>query len=104
MKTTKLFSVILLAVLLCGLFLLSSCTVDHTHHSGEWKNDELKHWKSCDECKITYDKADHEWDAGVFTTLPTETTEGVKSFTCIVCGQTKTENVPVLSEHEHTEK
>ena len=36
----------------------------------------------------------HLWDAGVVTQEPTETTEGVKIFTCTACGETKTEVIP----------
>ena len=33
----------------------------------------------------------HEWDDGAVTTEPTCTTDGVKTFTCSVCGETRTE-------------
>lgn len=36
----------------------------------------------------------HVWDNGVVTTAPTETTPGVRTFTCTVCGQTRTETIP----------
>lgn len=36
----------------------------------------------------------HDWDDGVVTTAPTETTPGVRTFTCSVCGQTRTEAIP----------
>lgn len=35
----------------------------------------------------------HTWDAGVVTTAPTATAAGVKTYTCTVCGLTKTEGV-----------
>ncbi len=38
----------------------------------------------------------HTWDAGVVTTAPTVDAEGVKTFTCLVCGETKTESVDKL--------
>ena len=41
--------------------------------------------------------AGHKWDAGVVTTEPTETAEGVKTFTCTVCGETRTESIPKLT-------
>ena len=37
---------------------------------------------------------DHKWDAGKVTKEPTETAEGVKTYTCSVCGETKTEAIP----------
>lgn len=41
----------------------------------------------------------HTWDNGTVTTDPTETTPGVRTFTCAVCGQTKTEVIPATGEH-----
>ena len=37
---------------------------------------------------------DHKWDAGKVTKEPTETAEGVKTYTCSFCGKTKTEAIP----------
>ncbi|MBR5517990.1 MAG: S-layer homology domain-containing protein, partial [Clostridia bacterium] len=37
---------------------------------------------------------EHVWDDGVVTVAPTYTTEGVKTYTCTVCGETKTEVLP----------
>lgn len=36
---------------------------------------------------------DHAWDNGVVTVEPTDTTEGVKTYTCTLCGETKTETI-----------
>ena len=36
----------------------------------------------------------HDWGNGVVTTAPTETTPGVRTYTCTVCGQTRTEAIP----------
>ncbi|MBR5410676.1 MAG: dockerin type I repeat-containing protein [Clostridia bacterium] len=36
----------------------------------------------------------HTWDKGEITVKPTATDAGVKTFTCLVCGATKTEPVP----------
>ena len=40
------------------------------------------------------DAAGHKWDGGTVTTAPTETTPGVRTFTCTVCSQTRTEAIP----------
>lgn len=37
---------------------------------------------------------EHVWDAGVVTQKPTATEPGVKTFTCTICGATKTEAIP----------
>ena len=41
----------------------------------------------------------HTWDNGTVTTEPTETTPGVRTFTCAVCSQTKTEVIPATGVH-----
>ena len=42
----------------------------------------------------------HSWDSGTVTKEPTEEAGGEKTFTCIVCKDTKTEKLPKL-EHTH---
>ena len=41
----------------------------------------------------------HTWDNGTVTTEPTEATPGVRTFTCAVCGATRTETIPATGEH-----
>ncbi len=38
----------------------------------------------------------HEWDNGVVTIPATYTEKGVKTYTCALCGETYTEDIPVL--------
>ena len=58
----------------------------------------------CDDCQKIVSTGSvitskgHAWDAGVITREPTEAEDGVKTFTCTVCGETKTEDVPYRSE------
>ena len=40
--------------------------------------------------------AGHKYDGGVVTVPATETTDGVKTFTCTVCGATYTEKIPAI--------
>ena len=40
----------------------------------------------------------HEWDKGVITKKPTENNEGTKIYTCIICGQTKIEQIKATGE------
>lgn len=42
----------------------------------------------------TVEALGHTWDAGAITTEPTETAEGVKTYTCMSCDKTKTEIIP----------
>ena len=49
------------------------------------------------------DALGHAWDNGKVTKPATETENGVKTFTCTRCGETKTETIPKLT-HEHSYK
>ena len=54
---------------------------------------------TCEICNASYYQ--HSWNGGVITTQPTSWAEGVKTYTCLNCGETKTESVPKLEEHVH---
>ena len=72
------------------------------HSYGEWtKHDDKQHKHSC-VCGDTQYAA-HIWDAGKVTEAPTHTKEGTKTYTCTVCGETKTEKVEKLKEHSYGE-
>lgn len=43
----------------------------------------------------------HVWGNGVVTTAPTETTPGVRTFTCTVCDQTRTETIHATGAHDY---
>ncbi len=43
----------------------------------------------------------HTWDNGTVTTEPTETTPGVRTFTCAVCSATRTETIPATGAHDY---
>ena len=77
--------------------------LEHTFDMGNWKFDEQTHWHpaTCAHTDLKKDEAEHVWNEGVITTQPTETTEGVKTYTCTVCGNTKTATIGKL-DHEHT--
>lgn len=42
----------------------------------------------------------HTWDAGVVTQMPTAAEPGVRTYTCTVCGQTRTETIPATGVPE----
>ncbi len=44
---------------------------------------------------------EHTWDNGTVTTEPTENEPGVRTFTCAVCGQTKTAPIPATGTHDY---
>ena len=54
---------------------------------------DLAGWKQC------FPACDHDWNAGEITTDPTCGVEGVKTFTCLLCGATKTDSVPATANH-----
>ena len=75
----------------------ATCTKDGSH-------DEVVY---CTICKSevsrtnVVDKATgHKWDDGVVTTQPTTGKEGVKTFICTVCKETKTETIDKLGEDQ----
>ena len=61
----------------------------------------------CDNCgEVTATKeipatGEHTWDNGTVTTEPTETAPGVRTYTCTVCGEVKTEVIPATGAHTH---
>ena len=66
---------------------------------------EGKHCSVCNTVLVkqeTIPAKDHTWDSGKVTKEPTETSEGIKTFTCI-CGATKTESIPKLPTPDVTE-
>ncbi len=59
---------------------------------------------ACTQCGYYYDSdvvpaLSHQWDEGVVTTAPQCEISGIKTFTCLRCGQTKTQAVSAL-EHQ----
>ena len=86
---------------ICGYSYVDSYTNVLPHnYSAEWSHNASQHWHACTDEGYTDLKADeaaHVWNAGVVTTDPTETTTGIKTYTCTVCGETKTEVLPKTS-------
>ena len=73
---------------------------EHVHSFGGWMQDatnENKHTRGCNCGEV--ETADCTFDDGTVTKEPTHFEEGVKTYTCAVCGRTKTEPVEKTSEH-----
>ena len=51
----------------------------------------------------TIAKTDHIWDSGRITKPATDTESGIKTYTCINCNTTRTEEIPATGEHPNTE-
>ena len=78
-------------------------TVTCNHTYGSWeKNTAENHKHTCKVCG-NVETAAHTWDSGKVTEAPTHTKEGTKTYTCTVCGETKTEKVEKLKEHSYGE-
>lgn len=65
----------------------------HTHSYGAWVSDGADtHTHACS-CGQTETQA-HTWDEGQITREPTASEEGIRTYTCTLCGETKTESIP----------
>ena len=71
-----------------------------SHDWSDWKkSSSTRHKRSCDLCgEVEYDS--HEWDDGEVTEEATEDTTGVLTYSCDICGATKTEIIPELPSEE----
>lgn len=74
---------------------------DHVHTYGEdWQSNEYYHWHvaTCAHIYEAVGMAEHSWNDGVITTPATDEEDGVKTYTCTVCGATNQK----AYAHEHT--
>lgn len=71
-------------------------TIGKTGHeySEEWTTDEVHHWQRCsnENCDEVNSYGTHEWITSI-TKRPSCTENGEKTFTCSICGKTRTEEV-----------
>lgn len=83
---------------ICGNSYDSTDLTNHDADTNTWEYDENGHWNPClrTGCEEHLNAAAHTFDDGVITTKPTEKTEGVKTYTCTVCGYEKTESIEKL--------
>ncbi len=88
----------------CGYVIKAA--LGHTHsYSSTWEKDVSGHWHECS-CGARKDEGTHAYDGGMVTKEPSVEKEGVKTYTCIACGATKTEAIaklpPATSENQTT--
>ncbi|MBR2969305.1 MAG: hypothetical protein IKC36_05630 [Clostridia bacterium] len=70
------------------------------HSFGDWTPDRENENKHIRECKCgEVESADCTFDEGEVTKEPTHLEEGVRTYTCTVCGRTKTEAVEKVGGH-----
>ena len=77
----------------------------HTHSiSEDYSKDETGHWHACSGCDEKVDFEAHTEDSGTVTVQPTETSTGVMTYYCSVCGyEMRTEEIPAITpEHTHS--
>ena len=71
----------------------ATCTETGSHH-------ELIKCKACEtvtfDDEVTDDPLGHKWDSGKVTKAATEKEEGIRTYTCTVCSETRTETIPKL--------
>ena len=69
--------------------------------SSTWTSDTEYHWhtSTCGH-EVVSDQSAHTWNSGVVTTAPTFSETGIKTYTCTVCGKTKTEEIPATGDSE----
>ena len=89
----------------CGKTKVDSIPMLNHEHTFElkWTSDDTYHWHAatCGHETEKSGKAEHTWDNGIITKEASETEAGVRTYTCVVCSATKTEEIPVLT-HVHT--
>ena len=69
----------------------------HIHNYVYDKVDKTQHTKRCADCGKRFNET-HTWDAGKVTTPATYLSDGEKTYSCIYCGETRTEVVPALTD------
>lgn len=71
--------------------------VQHKHNYGKWKNySSDKHCRVCKDDSSHVEYAEHKWDNGKVTKRATCTSNGIRTYTCSVCGATKIEEIKAL--------
>ena len=83
----------------------SSSGSSHSHsYADAWSHDATHHWhaSTCGH-DVVSGKAEHTWNGGEVTKAATCGAAGEKTFTCTVCGATKTEEIPATGEHTPVE-
>ena len=72
----------------------------HKYDNTWTKVDNDDHARACTACGEK-ETAGHTWNSGSTTKWPTCKEAGETTYTCTVCGGTKTEPIPVLTEHTY---
>ena len=82
----------------CGL---QQGTTIFAHKYSSKAYNETHHWDVCEVCGCANNEVLHTWNSGVVTLEPTHMAEGVKTFTCVVCGRTEEEAIDKIATHTY---
>lgn len=88
---------VIAVIMFCLVLGLAACKKDTHKFSTDWSFDAENHWHECSHCDEVSDKAAHTWDEGKVTKAATSSAKGEKTYTCTVCGATKTEEIAKLA-------
>lgn len=71
-------------------------TIEKLAHTPDavWNYNTTQHWHKCWICGEDVAKENHVWDSGKETVKATCTANGVMTYTCTICKQTRTESTP----------
>lgn len=85
----------------CGETLSTSVLPKTDHSYGTaWEKNENGHWNTCSVCGENSDVEAHIENEGVITTPATNTENGVKTYSCKVCGyEMRTEVIPATGDN-----
>ena len=91
----------LLALLVCvALLAFAACAGNHEHTFEErWSTNATHHWHSgnCEHTQQITDMGEHTWTTeGTVTLKPGCTTVGKNTYSCTVCGLTKSDDIPAV--------
>ena len=86
----------------------ASCTTEgnveyYTCSCGKWFADAAATKEITDKTSVAVAATGHKWDDGKVTKEATASEAGAKTFTCSVCGATKTESIPATGSPEKGE-
>lgn len=87
--------VALLLLALCASFF--ACGGEHTHTAVEaWSHSDMYHWHACTKksCTVVLNQVPHTWNDGEVTKEPSPTADGIRTYTCTICGHQGTEAIP----------
>lgn len=85
----------------CGVTTVVNTGIDASKHNPNIPNPTCTEAKVCQDCGVVLaESLGHKWNDGVDTTLPTCKSTGVKLYTCLTCGETRTvETDPTSANH-----